>query len=86
MSKFVQQVFDVLILHGAHKATKFVSPTEKVTATRKLYNGKPGKRTEVVLTIGKPNAREREFIKHCQFSGVPFPVRKVQLKFPPKRK
>jgi len=40
----------------------------------------------MVLTIGRPNYAEREFIKLCKKAGEPFPVKKMQLKFYPKKK
>ncbi len=43
-------------------------------------------RTEIVLTIGRPNYAERKFIKTCQKAGEPFPVRKMQLKWYPKKR
>ena len=38
------------------------------------------------LTCGKPNFAERAFVKKAVKAGEPFPVRKVQLKFPPQRR
>lgn len=74
--------------NDAHRATKYVSPKEVVRATRVLLGGKINRRdkTRVVLTIGRPNFREREFIKLVGKAGAEFPFKKIQLQFPPKRR
>jgi hypothetical protein len=79
----------VLIQTEAHTATKYLSPTHVVRATRIVWRGKIDKRSrtiEIRFTDGKPNYHAREFIKRCQKAGEPFPVRKIQLKFFPKQK
>lgn len=79
------------MLHGGkvHRATKYMETNLVVRATRPL-SGPVGKRRidrrenfTVLLTIGKPNHRERDFIKMCKKAGEPFPVKNIQLKFPP---
>lgn len=76
------EVVEAIINNEAIKATKFISPKLIVRATRKLYGKKIIKNhnIEITLTIGKPNWAEREFIKLCEKSGEPFPIKKVQLK------
>ncbi len=82
------RVIDTLLGQKALKATYYISPNLIVRAVRKTYKNGTAKRhilrsanTEVMLTIGKPNYREREFIKDCQKAGESFPVKKIQLKF-----
>lgn len=77
-----------LIASKAHIATKYLSPKEIIRATRVLCKGRIDLRhnTEIVLTIGRPNYREREFIKACRKDGEPFPVKKIQLKYPPNKR
>lgn len=78
-------VLDALLSNGARRATKYLSETETVSAARVLYNGKLNKReirTTIVVKVGRPNYAERAFIKRCKKAGEPFPVKKVQLKFP----
>ncbi len=85
----VDQVVNALLGAEAHKATKYVSATHVVRATRKLRRGRIPKRdngVDIVLTIGRPNYAEREFIKKCRKAGEPIPVKKIQLKFPPKKR
>lgn len=85
--KNYNEVIEAIISTGALKATKYLSPKEIVRGVRKSYrfNGRKvikGANIEITLTIGKPNYIEREFIKACQKANEPFPVKKIQLKFP----
>lgn len=67
------------------KVTKFVSPDFIVRATRQ-WKGRANQRsTTVIFTVGKPNFRERQFVKACLKAGEPFPIKKIQLKFWPKK-
>lgn len=67
------------------KATKFVSPDFIVRATRQMKGRRTARSTTVIFTFGKPNFRERAFVKACQKSGEPFPVKKISLKFWPSK-
>lgn len=81
-------VIAALVISGAHRATKYVSDTFVINATRVFYQGKPprkGSKFEAVITMGKPNFAARAFIKRCKKAGEPFPVRKIHLKFAPAR-
>lgn len=75
-----------LLRTGARKATVYESPTHvtKVTLRKKSLRGE--RTTEFVVTIGRPNFLERQFIKSCKRAREPFPVRKIQLKYFPKKK
>lgn len=86
--KFVSQVVAVLIENDAYVATKYVTRSYVVRATRKLFKRKIDSRQniEIMLTIGRPNYQERDFVKSCTKSKEPFPVRKIQLRYPPKLK
>lgn len=80
----VERVVETLVETLARQATKYLTPTYVITATRKVYDGKIDKRSknvDIVLKIGKPNFEERKFIKLYQKAGEPFPVKKIQLKF-----
>lgn len=84
----VTRIVEALLICDAHRATKYVNPKHIVRATRKLTGGKIDRRErniEIVLTIGRPNYRERKFIKDCKKSGVKFPVRGVQMQYPRRR-
>lgn len=79
----------LLVQANAHTATKYISPSHVVRATRIVYRGRIDKRSKAIdirFTDGRPNYHARQFIKSCQKSGEPFPVRKIQLKFFPKQK
>lgn len=77
----VTQVIETLMRVDAKRAAKFISPTLVVRATRRHR-----KASEFVLKIGKPNYRERDFVKACKKAGEKFPVKKVHIQFYPKKK
>lgn len=80
---------EVLLTAEAWKATKYYSDKDVATATRRCYGRKIDRRDnriEILFKIGRPNFDEREFIKKCKRAGEPFPVKKIQIKYPPKRK
>lgn len=84
----IENVVNALLLNGAKTATKYVSEKLTIRASRKLYGGKlppKGSNEEIVLTIGRPNFEAREFIKKCKKAGEKFPVKKIQLTYPPKK-
>lgn len=84
MKTYYNEVVEAIVHNPSAKvvrATKYISPTQVVRATRKVYGGKLiNGNIELVLTIGKPNYVEREFIKECRKAGEPFPVKNIQLK------
>lgn len=88
--KHVEAVVMALVLHDAKRATKFVSPKEVIRATRRLYRAdkrqirKNRRGLEVMLHIGRPNARELKIIKQYRKAGEPFPVKKIRFQFPAK--
>lgn len=85
--KAVGEAVNAVLQSGAWKGTKYLSDKLIVRATRKAYHGRFINRgnTEIMLTIGRPNWYERLFIRACKQAGERFPVRKVQLKFLPKK-
>lgn len=85
--KAIHSIAEILLEGGAVRATKFFSETLIVRGVRRTYGGKIAKgNTEILLTIGKPNYAEREFIKACKKAGEPFPVKNIQIKWPEKGK
>lgn len=84
MTKYVQQCVDTLIAAKARSVTKFVAPNQIVRASMTLYDKRwPRKNWNslyVKLTLGKPNYREREFIKDLVAAGEKFPVRKLWVR------
>jgi len=76
------KVIEACILSGARVATKYLSPKEIVRVSRRTFKNKFDKYSiELVVTIGKPNFAEREFIKKCIKVGEKFPLNKIQFKF-----
>ncbi len=85
------KVIDAIITNEVDKvvkATEYISPKLIVRAVHKgVKHFRKTDNMEIILTIGKPNYAEREFIKLCQKANEPFPIKKIQLKmFNPKKK
>lgn len=76
---FIRDVVD-WALDGQRKATKYVSPTYVIKASRRHKPRKGERQAEIVLTLGRPNYAERAFIATAKKAGEPFPIRKVQLR------
>ncbi len=82
-SSVVKTIIDSNIIISA---TKYLGEKLIIRAVRKRYKNLAGcKRftkgnVEIVLTIGKPNYAERQFIKLAKKTGEPFPIKKIQLK------
>ncbi len=70
----------------ARKATVYLSETLVIKASARHKPRKQARIHEFVVTIGKPNYEEREFIRLCRKAKEPVPVRQVQLKWWPERK
>lgn len=84
---YPSSVLALLLETGARKAVKYINEKQIVRASRVSYNGKFSKgNIQIVLTIGRPNYREREFIKSCKKTKENFPIKKIQLVFLPKKK
>ena len=71
---------------GAKQATKYLSPKLTIKATRQGKMRKGERQMTIVVTIGRPNYAEREFIRQAIKAGEPFPIRKSLLKYESKRK
>lgn len=81
----IARAVESLLESGAKRATVYLDANTVVTAARRHRPHKRARRTEIVLKLGQPNYAEREFIALCRKAGEPLPVRKVQLKFWPKK-
>lgn len=64
-------------------ATKYSDKNTTVKASMRCHSKR---QLEIVLTIGRPNYAERQFIKQAIKAGEKFPIKKIQLKFIPKKK
>jgi hypothetical protein len=84
--KAIAKVSAVLVSdHATRRATYYLSPTMAVKATRQRRMNGRSIRDTFLVTVGRPNFIERRFIGVCQKAGESFPVKKVQIKFWPKR-
>jgi len=78
--KVFSDLSEIIIEGGARKATKYFSDKLIVRAVRRTYGGKITKgNAEITLTIGKPNYKEREFIKLAKKAGEKFPIKNIQI-------
>ena len=79
----VTKVVETLLVSGAKTVTKYLDDKTILRASRPTYDGKFGTgNTTIILTIGRPNFAERQFIKLCKKAKEKFPIAKIQLKFP----
>lgn len=75
----------LLTVTDAHRASLLVAPTLTVVVTRQRRHDARDRSHTYLLTIGRPNAVNRNRIKFYQRAGVKFPVRKVHLSYYTKR-
>jgi len=59
----IAKTVEALLRSGARKATKYVCAGITVKATRRFKPRKNARTTDIVLTIGRPNAHERMIVK-----------------------
>ena len=71
MSKSYTKVIKILLDSKKHQAVIYISEKRTIKATRRLYKSKPMKgKTEIQLTDGPPNHRERLAIKRMKRAGT----------------
>jgi len=87
--KIFSQLAEIILEGGAIKATKYFSERETVKATLrgKLHRSSRNRSNfaEILFTIGPPNYEERQFIKQVKKAKEPFPIKKIQIKWPKKK-
>lgn len=81
----IYRAVEALLETGARQAVVYQHPKLCVKVTRRFKPDRRNTRTDIALTIGAPNYAGRQFIKACLKAGEPFPIRKTQLKFYPKK-
>jgi hypothetical protein len=64
------------------RATFYVTSTLTIKATRQ-HRTKRGRSATFVVSMGRPNFRERAYIHNLRAAGCLFPVRKLQFDFWP---
>ena len=79
-------VCGALIASEAKMAVKIIDDKTVVKAT--WHNKPSGKnsREEMVITFGRPNYQDSDFIKRCKKAGEPFPIKKIQFRPWPKKR
>lgn len=83
----VASTIQSVIAADAWKGVLYVSPKEVIRVTRERYNRKfKGYQLDLRVHIGPPNYIERDFIKDARRAGETFPLKKVQLQSPPKKR
>ena len=85
MNAFAKAI-EGLLCSGARSATVYLSATQRVTATNLHKPDRRNRNTTIAVTYGQLNWRGREFVKMCRKAGEPLPVRKVQLRWWPKKR
>ena len=81
--KYFAQVIGTLMATGARSAVKYIDPKTVVKATWHWKPASSHRSETMVVTCGAPNCREREFVALLLKAKVPFPVKKIQLKWYP---
>lgn len=86
-SIYIKYVIEILLQNtNARRATAYESTNYTIKATRQRPYNKRDKAETFIVTMGRPNYEEREFIKLAKKAGESFPIKKIQLKFWPKKK
>lgn len=80
------QLAEAILEIGAKQATRIYGEKLTLKATRQGRLDKRSRQTTILFTIGRPNYAERQFIKSAKAAGEPFPIKRVLLKYDPKRK
>lgn len=80
--KIFGELAEAILLLGAKRATKYLSPKLTVKATFRGRRDKRDRQAHVLFTVGSPNYAERTFIRQAQTAGEPFPIRRILLKWP----
>lgn len=81
----IERAVGAALVPEVRSATVYHSPTNRVTATRQ-HRRTEGRSTTIIVTIGKPNFKQRAFVKKCKQAKVRFPIAAVQLTYWPKKR
>lgn len=86
IGKAIYAIFREMNEKEVKSAICYLDPLLRVKATRRTKWQKKELNVEILLSIGRPNFKERKFIKDCKNAGEPFPIKKVQLIYWPKKR
>lgn len=81
----LDKILRTLVDTGAWKATYFQSPKEIIRMTVIGKRFKSRGNNDLHVTVGRPNYAERQYVKVLKKAKEPFPVKKLWLKYPPKK-
>lgn len=79
VSRYLKPVLEQVLFNDAKQAIKFIATDHVLKATRRGKDTRAN-HIEILVTVGKPNFRERKFVRLCKKAGELFPVRKIQIK------
>ena len=68
------------------RVTYYLAPNRTAKLTRQRKRDRRDSNETFRLTVGRPNYRERAFIKSCFKAKVKFPVANIQLQYYPKKR
>lgn len=68
-----------------YRGTRYVTEKFTVKVTRRFKPRSGSRIMEYLVTAGRPNYLEQEFIKKCKAVGRPFPMKKIQFKHYPEK-
>ena len=86
MEYWHRAISELLGSDATRSVTVYANPTMRVTATRLHRVDRRNTRESIILTYGSLNYAGREFVEACKRAGEPFPVKRPQLRFWPKKK
>jgi hypothetical protein len=72
-----------LLTTNFREAIGYITPKLRVKASVRRYKHQRDHRSfgyDIVLTVGRPNSREKHFVAAAIAAGEPFPIRKVQVR------
>jgi hypothetical protein len=72
-------MMEIMVEGWAKSVTKYYTDRLIVRMVRKTFKGCCIENSEILVTIGIPNYKEREFIKKCKKLKEPLPVKKLQI-------
>lgn len=75
------KVLECVLEGGAKQATAYLSPKDVIKATCRTKHRSRAQTVETVVTVGRPNYSDREYIRDLIKAGERFPVRKIRLKW-----
>jgi hypothetical protein len=86
INQAIKETTNAILLGGAKRATKFLSVKDTVKATLQGKYDSRARQTTILVTVGRPNYNEQEFIDQCREVNKPFPIRKLKIQWSRKRR